>query len=908
MGMIHLHSHSQFSSDGYGTAIDRAKFASSIGQTALGQTDHGNTSGLVAHYHACKKFGIKPILGVEAYYQPTFDKDGKRYHMTILCESLEGYRNLNRIMTIAARDYFYRYPVVTWDVLAQYQEGLIVLSGCIAGLAPQLILQDQIEEAREVMAQFQWLLGDRFYGETMPFMDSDNQQHIVNKNIIDLCRSLDIQVALTSDSHYTSIDDRETHALMFQLKNYKPEADYSSLYLTTEEEVVQGWNETMKDYPSRIYSNAKKFINVTQSIADRCDVSLEFKEDIPKLKWDKPSSSKLADLCKEGLRSKGKYKGDKNKKYRDQLAFEFNVIQTKGYTDYFLLCYDIYQFAASRGIAHGKGRGSVCGSVLAYALGLTDVDPLIYGTKFERFLRPNKTTLPDIDMDWESERRHEILEYLLEKYDGQAAHISTFGYYKIKNLINDLGKLMAVSTEDMDQIKGQLEGMLDDSDAYKLDDKEALYEYLLTNKDLKRLNNLHSKIIKHFSRLFGQVRYTGVHPAGIAITNGPVEDYFALIRTKDGLQACYDMNDISALNIVKIDCLGLITIDILQEVEKLIGKAYEMDDILDDAATWDQFGEGHTLAVFQFESRLGMETVKKAKPRSLLDLAACSGLNRPAPLKFGLLDKFIEGKNGNIDESGLLYQHTSDTYGVVIYQEQVMLIGLWAGLDWYEIDKLIKGISKKTAGKDAIHDKFVLGCVVHGMEEEEASKLYSSMTLYLFNKGHGCGYSLFSFYAMYLKVHHPLEFWLATLKYEKEDIKRIGYELEAVKKQKIGILTPSVNGSADYSIASSAGSLWIRKGMSNIPGVGDKAAKYIEKEGPYEDYMDLMRKVPKRILNARVWKALEDSGALQFDISEQLKASVTYCSRLPQSLKDARQKEREKLSKTKAKKPTLKKK
>lgn len=882
---VHLHSHSTYSSyDGFGTPDDRARHVKSIEQTALACTDHGTTSGLIGHYHACKRHGIKPILGVEAYYQPVFtpSPEAKRYHMTILAMDREGYQNLNVLMTLAASETFYRYPIVTWEQLTDHSQGLIVLSGCIAGYIPQQILPGNNEEAERAFVAFKNLLGDRFYGEVMPFQDSDQQQAKVNEGILSLAEKYDVKSALTNDSHFTTEADRETHALMFQIKGHSPEADYSHLYLCEQDQIMGGWYETMSG--SR-YWDPRPYLKATAEIAERCNVELDFQEAIPRLEWDKPSDVKLVELCKQGLKEKGKYSGPENTHYRERLAYEFEVISTKGYIDYFLLCYDIYQYARENGIAYGFGRGSVCGSLLAYAIGLTNVDPIMFGLSFERFLRPNKTTLPDIDMDFESSRRQEIISYLLAKYAGRAAPISTFGYYKVKNLANDLGKALGADDADLKIIKHALERLLTDEDAYQLEDKSGLHQYLLSDPELERIDQTYNNIIRHFSRLFGQVRYVGKHAAGVAITDGPIEQYTALIHTKDGLQTAYDLNDLGKINVVKIDCLGLATVDVVADVERRIGKQYDIYSLLQDRKTYRAFGAGKVEGVFQFESNTAKDVCKRIKPINMQELIAANAMNRPAPIKLGLLDAYIKGKVGKARKGSHLYQHTQDTYGTLIYQEHVMSLALWAGLEWAEIDKLIKGISKKTAGKDVIRAKFIAGCIHNGLKEEDAGKLYDGMTLYLFNKSHGAGYSLMSFYSMFLKLHHPLEYWSAMLRHEQTETKRTAYELEAVRAG-IGILLPNVNGKANYDTTiDQDGDSWIRRGLGTIPGIGKSVANSIETAAPYTDKFDLVGRLPRRVLTSRVMAALEDSGALCFDSQEQHRRSVAYCEQLQETLK-----------------------
>lgn len=857
MGFVNLHRHDHYSLfDGFGTAKDAAKRAKAMGQTALGLTNHGNVSGLIEHYNACNSEGIKPILGVEAYFQPKFNKEKPRYHLTLFAKSMEGYYNLMKMVSAANANTFYRSPITDFKLLKQYSKGIIATSGCVSGIVPRLALGKKYDKARKVIELFLDIFENDYYLEVQPY-EMDNQI-IANNFLLKAADEFGIPVVMTVDSHYIDKHDYDTYVVMHQLSGSKPSADYTKRYMPSEKEVIREWKENMGTDPT-------EYIDNSQRLADSCNIDLTFDESVPKI-VEGSSKKALTQLVVNGLKEKGKY----SKRYIDQAKKELKVILTKKFEDYFLLCHDIVSYARSKDIGIGFGRGSVCGSVVAYAIDITNVDPLVLGTHFERFLRPNKNTMPDIDIDFDSNRRGEVINYILEKYAGKAAPIATFGYYQVKNLVNDLAKLYEMEKQDQADMKRILFDMYSD-------DKKPGLEELLANIKLQKLNKKYKGIIKHFTKLHGQVRFIGRHAAGVAISAKRLDKYVALMRTRNELQTSFDLESLGKLNVLKMDILGLATVSVVTDAERLAGVQFSYD-MLEDKKVYERFANGDTIGVFQFEKEGAKEILRKVEPRNIQELIACNALNRPAPIQLGIVDEFIDGKNGNVDKSSAWYKLTKDTYGTIVYQEHVMRICRdLARMEWDDVDKVMKNLRQNVSEtKDELEEKFINGARKHAkMSKSEARELYRKMTLYLFNKGHGAGYTLLSFYAMWLKTYYPLEFFYALLKNEGDEYKRSIYKSEAVKSGVV-IFIPHVNGTANYSIRDIKGEKVVQEGLIEIKGIGMKTANEIVKYGPYKNEAEYIAKTPNRLSGGKIYEELKRLGALEFDKKRYYKRVENY--------------------------------
>lgn len=868
---VNLHRHDTFSLyDGFGTPDQAAKYAKSLGQTALAITNHGNVSGWVGHKKACLEYGIKPIYGVEAYFQPTFNPDVKsRYHLTILVENQKGYENLCEMLSYAAREQFYRYPILDFALLRKYAAGLFVFSGCQIGYIPILILRNKMDAARKARDKFTDIFGNRFYLELQPINAA--AQQAVNEGLIHIGGA---PYVMTTDAHYVAPEDYDTYKIMWQLgKKVKKgkeapvmKADYSDRHIMQGDEVFELWNKMHPDPKAKLYVPiAKGAIVNTQKIADKCDFDLQFKESLPPIDWGMTAKTKLSMVVSDFIKDyTAKMNPKRKKRYVTQAWKELKVIYDKGFEDYFLLCYFLVEYAKENDIATGFGRGSVCGSLVAFALGITRVDPIRLGTYFERFLRPDKNVTPDIDMDFDSDRRGELVSLILNKFAGRSIPISNFGFYRAKNLWNDLAKLFELDKEDADEGKKVVELFTTGSQQGEL--VRIYLENLLEDPTLKRLNKKYDGIVTHFYKLYGQVKYFGRHAAGIAIAAESITKYVPAMRVRSEIQTAFDMESLSAIGIIKMDILGLSTASIVAMCEKSTGVSFSYD-ILKDAAIYSAFAETKTEAIFQFEKEGAKKVLSAVQPQTFNELIACNALNRPGPIELGVLDAYVDGKL-DISENMQQYswwEYTKETYGQIVYQEQVMQIcrGI-AGMEWGDTDKVMKSVNAKAVDKE-LQQKFIDGAVSKsGMTKGDARKLYRTMTLYLFNKGHGAGYSLIAFYQMYFKLYHPLEFWYATLYHEGDEVKRRLYSAAAVQ-QGIVIMPPHVNGSARYSIETIDGDKCIRAGLASLKGVGEKQAVAVISKGPYKNAIEMKERLTKRECNSRVWEILDRSGAMQFN-------------------------------------------
>lgn len=879
MLFVNLHRHDTFSLyDGFGTAKQAAAYAKELGQTALALTNHGNVCGLIEHWAACNDAGIKPILGVEAYFQPEFkpEQDARRYHLTLWCQTTEGYHNLMRMLSVANREQFYRVPVIDWRLLETYADGLAGATGCILGYVPRLILDGKDEKAERALVRFQAAFDGRFYAEVQPF-EAEGQKR-VNEGLFRLTRGTDIEPLMTLDSHYTRPEEFSTYRVMHRLaKRESTGQGYRGRHLMSGDEVLERWRSmhpTLKTY-------GQKAIYNTEVLAERCAVNLAFKEMIPRIDFGTITNEEylrqtvqdfLADHCADMTpKERGRYE----KRAKRELA----VIFEKGFQDYFLLCHYLVKWAKDRGIATSFGRGSVCGSLVAMALGLTRVDPLILGTYFERFLRPDKNVMPDVDLDFDAERRGEVVEHALQMFEGKSAPISNFGYWRAKNLWNALAKLYEVDRQDAASVKLYLEVMAAGDQAGAFADID--YGQIREDEYLYGIDRKYKGILRHFCRLYGQVTQLGRHAAGIAITADSIDRYLTLTHIRGELQTSYDMDSLARVGVVKIDILGLATASIIRACEERTGMTFSYE-ILKYHRVRNRilkaFRDGETEGIFQFEKGGAKKILAQVKPETFEELAACNALNRPGPI----IQDFVDAKNGKADYTGApWYEYLRDTYGVIVYQEQVMRLCRAVGMEWGDADKVMKSVNAK-AMDTGLRDKFVAGAVkTWPISKQDAARLYRQMTLYLFNKGHACGYTLIGYYLMYFKLYHPLEFWWATLRYEKDDYKRKVYEAAACRAGVV-LFPPHVNGSAQTSIEEFDGEHVIRLGLDTIKGIGTKAALMIELARPFKDDPDFHTRVPKRYSGKGVTAALDNVQALEFDQRDFLARAVKMNAQLAQ--------------------------
>lgn len=887
--MIDLHRHDDYSLfDGLGKPMELARLAKEYGYEALSSSNHGTASGMIEHYLACKEAGIKPVMGVEAYFMPKFQESTNRYHLCLFCKDIQGYKNLNRMLSYANMKQFYYKPIVTFDLLEKYHNGLICTSACIAGYISSKIANGKTEVAEKAVRKFKSIFGDDFYIEIQPYkISTPGLQEKVNEELIRIAKKYGIKMVLTSDSHFGREEDLDTYVKMHAIRG----RDEQSTMAVYKERYMPKPNELKKRF-MRMHGdldNAEKLCKSMcknlDEIVDKVDGDMlsTLPLSLPTFKGDSGEDSEtlLKKNIKEGLKKRGKY----NKKYWARCMEEFDVIKEHGFHDYFLIVQDYVQWAKKQGISVGPGRGSVCNCEIAYALGITDVDSLYFGLDFRRFLRKDKKKLPDIDMDFETARRGEVIDYLLRKYKGKSIQICSYGLYKVDNLLNDLFKVCGVKeVEDQRAIKQYVNSKLE-PETNNFDYGQVQFE----NK-CKMINARFQNILKHFSKMYKKVKYIGTHAAGVAIVGTNIFDYTSVEKHGDKFSSAYDLNNLEKVNAIKFDMLGLRTMSLVKELQDLTGEVFT-EEWLDDDEVYRRFREGDTEGVFQFERKAAADILTAIKADSIEDICAANALNRPGPLGLKMPEKFAYNKFHQDEISKPVYwEQTKETYGTVVYQEQITAICREiGGLSWPDSDKVLKfmkgtqmterSIREKEREEDRIRKLFIEGAEKNGISASDARDTFEKIVTYSFNKGHAMGYSLIAFEMMWYKVHYPMYFWYVSLKYAPHDTEEFKYKKKAIQEG-ILILTPHINGSARYGLKKLQGEECIQEGMTTIKGVGEKAALAIEEErkknGNFKDIDDLVDRMPKRVVNSRVVKALKEAGACCFNKKQYYSNVVKY--------------------------------
>lgn len=880
---IDLHRHDDYSLfDGLGKPMELARLAKELGYDALASSNHGTASGMVEHYLACKEAGIKPVLGVEAYFMPKFKQDGHRYHLCLFCKDLKGYQNLNRMLSYANIHYFYYKPIITFELLEKYHEGLICTTACIASYTSQKVADGKLDVAEKALRKFESIFGDDLYIEIQPYkISTPGLQERVNVELIKLAKKLGLKCILTSDSHYGRKEDYDTFVKMHQMKS-KPEE-----YESKAEWVKKTYGERYMPLPDDLrkrfiklhkedFGNCKKLADAMeanlQEIVDKVDENIlsELEMTLPTYADASDSEQKLLHEIKVGLKRRGKY----NKKYWKRCMEEFEVIKEHGFHDYFLIVQDYVMWAKNNGIAVGPGRGSVCNCEIAYAIGITDVDSLRFGLDFRRFLRKDKKKLPDIDMDFETARRGEVIAYLIKKYKGKAVQICSYGLFKVDNLLNDLFKVCMVNEPEVQQDIKKAVNKYIDSETKNFD-----YDAALRDAKIKSYNAWYDNIIKHFNKMYKKVRYIGTHAAGVAIVGTNIFNYTSVERHGNLYSSAYDLNNLERINVVKFDMLGLRTMSVIKELQQLTGEVFD-DSWLDDEEVLEQFQLGNTEAIFQFERKTAADILISIDANCIEDICAANALNRPGPLGLKMPEQYAYNKaHQNEMEKTIFYELTKETYGTVVYQEQITAVCREiGGLSWGDSDKVLKfmkgtnpterALKEKEREENRIRDLFIQGAKEKGIKKQEAEEMFSKLLTYSFNKGHAMGYALIALEMMWYRVHYPMYFWYVSLKYAPHDTEEFKYKKIAINSGTV-VLTPHINGTALYGLRKVQGEVCIQEGLTTIKGVGLKAAEAIEAErkanGDYTDIDDLCDRIPKRVLNARVVNALKAAGACEFN-------------------------------------------
>lgn len=881
--MFDAHRHDEFSFfDGSGKAIELAQLAKEKGYTALGLTNHGNTSGLIQHYDACKAVGLKPVLGVEAYFLPVYKENKRGFHLCLYAKNLEGYKNINAIQSEGEKQKYYN-PIITFEILEKYSEGVICSTACVAGFLAQCIINNKHLQAKKFLKRMLKIFGDDLYIEIQPYKVSEKGlQERVNVEAIKLAEEFGIKCIFTSDSHRGRKEDLESYIAMHMLKNKNPEYvnhirnTYSARYMPNKDEMQKRF---LKMHENDLgIAKCKRIIAEVERNMDEFEEKVEGDiidqlssvYSLPKFDEEQNSYVLLKSKVKEGLKEKGIYK----KNYIKRALEELKVIKSNNFEDYFLIVQDYVKYAKNKGIVVGVGRGSGCNCLINYALGITEVDPIIFGLDYKRFIREDKKQLPDIDVDFETDRRNEVIEYMVNKYKGHAVQIASYGMYKVDNLVNDVVKLYdEMEKEDIKNIKKLV-------NEHKDSEKMVDIEKLKSNSLAKKYNAKYNGIIDNFCFLYNKVKYIGTHAAGVAVSKLPIYYYTAVRYDKKSNKyfSSYNLVDLERIGIIKYDMLGLNTLNSLKDYAEKSGVKPDILDMIKDKKILNKFACGNSDGVFQFDSHAAQSILKQINVDSFKDVVAANAMDRPGPLSLGIPEKYAMAKETWVEKENkpVYSKYINDTYGCILYQEQVNSIAVeYGGLNWNQADKLRKmddpGSFKARKLLEQYHDEFlnvfIRGMKKHGVGRSEASELFGKFLNYTFNKGHAVGYTLISFYEMFYKVYYNTMFWQVKLKYCSDE-NEWKFQNLAVKDGAL-ILTPHVNGSAYYSIANVDNEDCILMGISSIKGVGDKVAKSIEEErkknGNYKDIDDLCDRLPKRIITSRVKEALKENGACIFD-------------------------------------------
>ncbi|MBL7068853.1 MAG: DNA polymerase III subunit alpha [Candidatus Omnitrophica bacterium] len=870
-GFSHLHVHTQYSLlDGACLIRNLLTLVKDYRMPAIAITDHGNMFGAIDFYDQAMKSGVKPIIGCEAYIAPDsrFEKSTHgiqeaSFHIVLLAKDEVGYKNLMRLVTAGYLEGFYYRPRIDKEVLAEHAEGLICLSACLKGEIPHLIEIDNIDQARNVCGQFIDIFGKgNFYLELQ-----DNkmpQQYKINKELIKLSRESDIPLVATNDVHYLLKEDARAHEALLCIQTQTTLDDPNRMKMQTDEFYLKTPREM-----SEAFSDVPDAIKNTIEITEKCNLELDFnKAYLPhyKVPEGKTREGYLKELCEEGLKRRyGRIAGEINKRAEEELK----VITKSGYVSYFLIAWDFVSYAKDQGIPVGPGRGSAAGSVVSYALGITDIDPLKYDLLFERFLNPERVSLPDIDIDFCYERRAEVIDYVTAKYSKEnVAQIITFGTMMAKGVIRDVGRVMGMPYADVDKIAKLVPTDLNITIKHALEVEPEL-------KSLYKNDSQITQLLDTSMALEGLTRHASTHAAGVVISENKLIEHIPLFKTGEQISTGYPMNSLEKIGLLKMDFLGLRTLTVVNETLKIIKRIKQKDiniaDIsLDDEGAFGLLKKAESIGVFQLESTGMRDLLRKLKPEKFEDLIAVLALFRPGPIGSGMVDDFIARKNNRID---IRYDHPSlepilkDTYGIIVYQEQIMrIVSNIAGLSLARADSLRRAISKKTPEvMTAARKDFVEGCVKNSIDSRIADKLFNQIEYfagYGFNRSHSAAYAMISYRTAYLKANYPIEFMTALLTSEKDNTDKLVVYIDEAGRMGIKIHPPDVNQCyAKFTIVPEG----IRFGLAAVKNVGQGAVDSIiearKKDGPFKSLYDFCERIDSRLVNRKVIESLIKCGA-----------------------------------------------
>ena len=897
-----IHRHDEYSLfDGFGKPEQLAKHAKELGYRALGVSNHGSISGLIKHYQACNEVGIKPVMGCEIYFQPKFNKENpqrKSYHLNLFVKNLQGYKNLCHIMTEANTKQFYYKPIVDFKLLEKYSDGLICTTACIASATSQAILNGHRSTAERLLDRFKEIFKEDLYVEIQPYkIDAQGTQQRTDYELMGMAKRKKIKCILTSDSHFGSKEDFDTYCKMHEIgkTTLDVKRTYSERYMPTEYEITERFANIYKKKFKRPMEMAERFVDNMKEIYNKVEGNIldGLELELPKISED--GAKQLETLTKQGLKNRNKW----NKEYWKRCKEELEVINYHGFADYFLIVRDYITWAKENGIETGKGRGSVCNCLVAYAVGITEVDSIKYNLDFSRFMRKEKKTLPDIDLDFERDRRQEVIDYVINKYPNKAIQICSYGMYGVDNLVNDLASVCNLkTTKDVDwfeadenkkviaEIKSYIKGFIVDD--------ELNMSNLLNGYRTEEFNEKYDNIIKHFSKLYGKIKYLGKHAAGVAVVGTDISDYTCIImrdRKTGALSSCFDKDDLEHINCVKFDMLGLKTMSEMRELREKTGHEITEEDE-ESKEVIEGFREGRTDGIFQMEKSAPKKILDMIQCDCVNDIIAVNALNRPAPLQLHMHETYAHNKlSDNVDKNTPYYKYTQETYGTMLYQEQTVEVAQKVGhltpqqsFDMLKIMKKAENLTKPEYVPiiEQMKKDFYRGCRQEGLTKEQTNNIWASMLIYGFNKGHSTGYALISIDQMYYKVHYPTQFWYVKMKYADNDADIFKYSQFAVKDGAV-VMLPHVNYSAKTSLRKMDGEDVIQQGLSIIKGIGEKAAETIEEErrkGVFKHYDDFCDRCKGRSVTTRVIDILKEQGALEFNKNKYMSRVVKYNSTL----------------------------
>ena len=914
---VHLHCHTQYSLlDGANKVEELVERVKALKQPALAMTDHGNMFGAIEFYLETSKRGIKPIIGCEIYVAPTsrferkgVDKGNKEYnnHLILLAMNLEGYKNLCKLVTIGFMEGFYYKPRIDKEVLEQHNHGLIALSACLQGEVSCALTAGNIEKAKEAAGSYARIFGDRYYLEIQ-----DNklpEQEKVNRLIVELAKEVSLPVVATNDCHYGERDDAAAHDVLLCVQTGKTVMDENRLKMHTDELFVKSAEVMQKGF-----DYCPGAVERTLEIADRCNLELQFGHyHFPQYAAPKEVTldDYLDELARKGLEerlekiqaSRAEDYQPNVKAYQERLDYELGVIKGMQFSGYFLIVADFINYAKDNGIPVGPGRGSAAGSLVAYALKITDLDPIRHGLLFERFLNPERKSMPDIDVDFCIRGRDQVIRYVKEKYgEDKVAQIATFGTLKAKAAIKDVGRALGFSFAETDAIAKLIPTPKQGFD-YSLAESIKMEPRLA---GLMKNDSRVKTLIDHAMRLEGLTRHSSTHAAGVVLSNLPLVEYLPLYVDKEGgIVTQFDMSSVEKIGLIKFDFLGLKTLTLLHDCVKLIEKSkgvvVDLNNLpLDDKKTYKLFCSGATTGIFQLESTGIREMTVKIRPSCFEDLVAILALFRPGPLDSGMAEQYIQRKHGRESIKYLhprLAETLKDTHGVIVYQEQVMQIArILAGYSMGEADILRRAMGKKDPEEMAKQrERFVEGAVKNKIDAEKAGEIFDQMETfarYGFNKSHSAAYALVSYQTAYLKTHHPVEFMAALLTSEMGDTDKVIKNLAECRDKNIGVLPPDINESqADFTPVGEK----IRFGLTAVKNVGEKAVEVIlqsrAEDGPFKSIFDFCRRVDLTAVNRRVLESLIKCGA--FDSTATSRARMLGALDEAMRIGQAHQKSRE---------------